>query len=96
VHGIGSIVQEKGLAGIYKGLVPTILKQGSNQGIRFLVYEDTKKQLFRHFSFFPEPIIFLLSGGVAGAASVFGSCVAISESKHTCRRRENPDAGLES
>lgn len=30
IHGISSLVSEKGFSGIYKGLVPTILKQGSN------------------------------------------------------------------
>ncbi|CAD8159214.1 unnamed protein product [Paramecium octaurelia] len=70
IHGIGSIVNEMGLSGIYKGLVPTILKQGSNQGIRFVVFEDTKKLIQKTFTFLPEPVILLLSGGVAGAASV--------------------------
>ena len=43
VDGISQIVRASGWSGIYKGLVPTILKQGSNQGIRFLVFEDTKR-----------------------------------------------------
>ena len=42
-HGISTIVKNQGIGGCYKGLFPTILKQGSNQGVRFLVYEDTKK-----------------------------------------------------
>ena len=42
-HGISTIVKSQGIMGCYKGLGPTILKQGSNQGVRFLVYEDTKK-----------------------------------------------------
>ena len=63
-----------GLRGIYQGLVPTILKQGSNQAIRFFVYGSLK-------SYFQQgdnsidigPIKTFFSGGVAGAASVFGN-----------------------
>lgn len=40
VDGVTSIIKQQGFAGTYKGLFPTIVKQGSNQGIRFLVYED--------------------------------------------------------
>ncbi|EGR32185.1 mitochondrial carrier protein, putative [Ichthyophthirius multifiliis] len=45
IHGCTSISKQYGISGLYKGLVPTILKQGSNQGIRFLVYGDVNKQL---------------------------------------------------
>lgn len=41
-HGIYSIIQQQGPAGCYKGVVPTLLKQSSNQGVRFVVFEDTK------------------------------------------------------
>ena len=46
IHGISTIVKEQGIAGCYKGLAPTIVKQGSNQGVRFLVFEETKKAIF--------------------------------------------------
>nr|CAH7768726.1 unnamed protein product [Callosobruchus chinensis] len=46
VHGIALIIKEQGIGGIYKGVVPTILKQGSNQGIRFFVME-TLKELYK-------------------------------------------------
>ena len=71
-HGISTIIKQSGFGGIYKGLVPTILKQGSNQGVRFLVYEDTKKFMNNTCTFFPEVVNMLISGGLAGAASVFG------------------------
>ena len=71
-HGISTIVKQHGLGGIYKGLVPTILKQGSNQGVRFLVYEDTKKFTMNNFKFLPDVVNMLISGGFAGAVSVFG------------------------
>lgn len=72
-HGISTIIKQNGFGGIYKGLVPTILKQGSNQGVRFLVYEDTKKFTMKKFHFMPEVFCMLISGGIAGAASVFGN-----------------------
>jgi len=71
-HGISTIIKQSGFGGIYKGLLPTILKQGSNQGVRFLVYEDTKNFTMANFTFFPAVVNSLISGGVAGAASVFG------------------------
>lgn len=39
-HGVRTIVQEKGLRGCYQGVTPTLLKQGSNQAIRFFVFES--------------------------------------------------------
>lgn len=40
LHGVSTIVRTEGIGGIYKGLVPTILKQGSNQAMRFFVYNN--------------------------------------------------------
>ena len=37
VHGIREIVKEYGVGGVYKGVTATIIKQGSNQAIRFFV-----------------------------------------------------------
>ena len=43
--GVYKIVKAQGFSGIYRGVAPTILRQGSNQGIRFVVYEDVCKLL---------------------------------------------------
>eukprot|EP01103_Thecamoeba_quadrilineata_P019462 TRINITY_DN7898_c0_g1_i1.p1 TRINITY_DN7898_c0_g1~~TRINITY_DN7898_c0_g1_i1.p1 ORF type:complete len:298 (-),score=53.94 TRINITY_DN7898_c0_g1_i1:40-933(-) len=73
-HGMSVILKENGIAGIYKGLMPTILKQSTNQAIRFFVYnfittklkgEEKNRRLTWYETFF--------SGVVAGAASVFGN-----------------------
>ncbi len=40
VHGVTSILKKEGFNGVYKGCFPTICRQGSNQAIRFLVYEE--------------------------------------------------------
>ena len=52
--------------------MPTILKQGSNQGIRFLVYDDSKKVLNK-LNVFPDVINMLLAGGFAGFTSVMAN-----------------------
>jgi len=73
-HGMKVIIAENGIAGIYKGLIPTILKQSTNQAIRFFVYnyvtnslkgENKNRKLTMYETFF--------SGVLAGAASVFGN-----------------------
>ncbi|KAA3673336.1 solute carrier family 25 (mitochondrial citrate transporter), member 1 [Paragonimus westermani] len=77
-HGVRCIVREHGLTGLYKGVTPTIMKQGSNQAIRFFVMESLKDQ-YRHYrgdttSGLPVPKLLTgLFGIVAGAASVYGN-----------------------
>ncbi|XP_019622781.1 PREDICTED: tricarboxylate transport protein, mitochondrial-like isoform X1 [Branchiostoma belcheri] len=73
-HGVREIVREQGIGGTYKGLFPTILKQGSNQAIRFLVMNSLKDwyrgdDLSRNIN----PFITAAFGATAGAASVFGN-----------------------
>ena len=40
-HGIYSIVEKQGPRGMYRGYLATLLKQSTNQGVRFVVFEDT-------------------------------------------------------
>lgn len=73
-HGVRSIIKAEGLRGCYQGLTPTILKQGSNQAIRFFVVE-TLKDMYRGDER-GKPVPKLLTGcfgAIAGAASVFGN-----------------------
>jgi solute carrier family 25 citrate transporter 1 len=67
-HGIKTIVQAQGFAGMYKGMVPTLLKQSTNQGVRFVVFEDTSKLLSNYIGY--KILVDLLSGGFAGFCSV--------------------------
>lgn len=67
-----------GLSGIYKGLTPTILKQGSNQAIRFFTMETLKEQYrsYRGDTVSNLPVPKLITGAfgvIAGAASVYGN-----------------------
>lgn len=73
-HGVGIIVKEHGFKGVYQGLVPTMMKQGSNQAIRFFTVE-TLKEWYRggdKDKAVPKPIVGVF-GAIAGAASVFGN-----------------------
>lgn len=74
VHGVSTMVKEEGLKGIYKGVTPTMLKQGCNQACRFTIYElaknlisggDAKYKMKSYES--------MLAGGVAGAISVYAT-----------------------
>ncbi|KAE8746909.1 hypothetical protein FOCC_FOCC006329 [Frankliniella occidentalis] len=73
-HGVGLIVKEQGLGGVYKGVTATIIKQGSNQAIRFYVVE-TLKDMYRggDNSVAVPKLVTGLFGGIAGTASVFGN-----------------------
>nr|XP_022906101.1 putative tricarboxylate transport protein, mitochondrial [Onthophagus taurus]XP_022906109.1 putative tricarboxylate transport protein, mitochondrial [Onthophagus taurus]XP_022906117.1 putative tricarboxylate transport protein, mitochondrial [Onthophagus taurus] len=74
VHGVSMMVKEDGVLGLYKGLTPTILKQGSNQAIRFFVMETLKDWYRGGDPKQPVPkYIVGLMGAFAGAASVFGN-----------------------
>lgn len=74
IHGVRTIIQENGLRGVYQGLGPTMIKQGSNQAIRFFVVEtlkdwysgDDKSKVV------PKPIVGLF-GAFAGGVSVLGN-----------------------
>lgn len=73
-HGVGMIVRQEGLSGVYKGLTATIMKQGSNQAIRFYVMETLKDMYKGGDNSKPVPkMVVGAFGAVAGAASVFGN-----------------------
>jgi len=72
--GVQKIYATQGFNGIYRGLVPTILRQGSNQGVRFFVYEEVKTLLSKNFGASPTSVpVTFFAGAVAGAASVFAN-----------------------
>lgn len=74
LHGVTIIVKEQGIGGIYKGLAATIMKQGSNQAIRFYVMESCK-DWYRggdRKNKVPKYVVGAF-GVIAGAASVFGN-----------------------
>ncbi|KAG8176945.1 hypothetical protein JTE90_013622 [Oedothorax gibbosus] len=74
LHGVREIIKQQGIRGVYQGVTPTIIKQGSNQAIRFFVMESLKDW---HRGGDPNKkvnkLLVGLFGAVAGAASVFGN-----------------------
>lgn len=73
-HGVSSIVKQEGIGGVYKGLVPTVIKQGTNQAMRFFVYNNMT-------TFFKDKMeteqlptyVTMFCGGTAGLISVYGN-----------------------
>ncbi|VDN25257.1 unnamed protein product, partial [Cylicostephanus goldi] len=73
IHGLSCIIKDEGIGGIYKGVTATMLKQGSNQAMRFFVME-TLKDWYRggdNSVAIPKPIVGLF-GACAGLVSVYG------------------------
>jgi len=68
LRGTMEIVRIEGLGGIYKGLSATILKQGSNQGLRFMFFGQYKKYIGTEGRG-PSPFQSLIGGMGAGCFS---------------------------
>jgi solute carrier family 25 citrate transporter 1 len=79
IPGVKSILQESGIRGIYQGLIATILKQGSNQGLRFMFFNKYKELLSdyskkKNGKAIPlNPLQALLGGMMAGCFSTLGN-----------------------
>jgi solute carrier family 25 (mitochondrial citrate transporter), member 1 len=43
--GVSNIIKKNGVSGLYNGLIPTIIKQSTNQGIRFMSYNIYKNNI---------------------------------------------------
>lgn len=73
-RGVVQIVKEEGLRGTYQGLTATMLKQGSNQAIRFFVMTSLRNWYRGDDPGKEIGIVYTaLFGATAGAASVFGN-----------------------
>ncbi|CAE7927112.1 CTP1 [Symbiodinium sp. KB8] len=66
-----TILTEQGIAGLYKGITPTALRQASSVGVRFMLYEPTKS-LYMKLTGQDKPNTFItmMSGGTVGGLSV--------------------------
>jgi len=43
IHGTKTIIAERGIRGIYQGLMPTLARQAANSGVRFWSYSTIKQ-----------------------------------------------------
>ena len=73
VEGTKRIVAESGIAGLYKGVIPTILKQSSNQGLRFMFMGRYREIITNNGETKITPIMSLLGGMGAGCFSSLGN-----------------------
>lgn len=66
-HGIYKISRAQGFSGVYAAPIPTILKQSTNQGVRFVVFEDAQKLTQKIIPI--KVLADLLAGAFAGVCS---------------------------
>lgn len=45
MEGVRYVINKNGVAGLYKGVVPTIIKSASNQGLRFIIFNQYKNSI---------------------------------------------------
>jgi solute carrier family 25 citrate transporter 1 len=73
ISGMKHIWQTEGISGIYQGATATALKQGSNQGLRFMWFNEFKKFVTNDGEKPMTPILGLLGGMSAGCFSTLGN-----------------------
>ena len=67
------IIKESGVRGLYQGLFATILKQSSNQGLRFMFFNKYKDIITEDGKNPMTPIKALVGGMIAGCFSTLGN-----------------------
>jgi solute carrier family 25 citrate transporter 1 len=72
-EGIRLMLRESGIRGIYQGLLATILKQSSNQGLRFMFFNEYKRRITENGKKPMNPFLSLLGGMMAGCFSTLGN-----------------------
>ncbi|KAL7498665.1 hypothetical protein ACHAWT_006519 [Skeletonema menzelii] len=73
VAGMKHILQTEGPAGIYKGAAATAMKQGSNQGLRFMWFNEYKRIVTNDGEKPMTPLLGLAGGMSAGCFSTLGN-----------------------
>jgi solute carrier family 25 citrate transporter 1 len=73
LRGVVSIWKESGLRGFYQGVFATVLKQGSNQGLRFMFFNKFKDIVTDEGRSKMHPLTALLGGMLAGCFSTLGN-----------------------
>lgn len=73
VSGFKHILAMEGIGGIYQGAAATALKQGSNQGLRFMWYNEYKRIMTNDGQIKSTPLMSLIGGMTAGCFSTLGN-----------------------
>lgn len=73
ISGVRLILAESGIRGLYQGLSATIIKQASNQGLRFMFFNKYKDIVTGEGATPLSPIGALLGGMGAGCFSTLGN-----------------------
>lgn len=73
VDGLRYILATQGVSGIYQGATATALKQGSNQGLRFMWFNEYKKYVTQDGEKPMTPLLGLAGGMSAGCFSTLGN-----------------------
>mmetsp|Transcript_9204 Transcript_9204/g.22363 ORF Transcript_9204/g.22363 Transcript_9204/m.22363 type:complete len:291 (-) Transcript_9204:2033-2905(-) len=73
VEGLKHIIKTEGIGGVYKGAIATAMKQGSNQGLRFMWFNEYKKRVTNDSEKPLTPLMGLFGGMSAGCFSTLGN-----------------------
>lgn len=73
INGFKHIIATEGFAGIYQGAAATAMKQGSNQGLRFMWFNEYKRIVTNDGEKKLTPLMGLAGGMSAGCFSTLGN-----------------------
>jgi solute carrier family 25 citrate transporter 1 len=73
LQGLREILRTQGIGGVYQGAFATALKQGSNQGLRFMWFNEYKALVTNHGEQEMTPLLGLFGGMSAGCFSTLGN-----------------------
>lgn len=73
LDGMKYILKNEGIGGVYQGAFATALKQGSNQGLRFMWFNEYKRIVSNDGEKELTPLLRLFGGMSAGCFSTLGN-----------------------
>jgi solute carrier family 25 citrate transporter 1 len=73
MDGMKHILKNEGIGGLYQGALATALKQGSNQGLRFMWFNEYKRIISNDGEKEMTPLLRLFGGMSAGCFSTLGN-----------------------
>lgn len=73
IAGLKNIIKTEGFAGVYQGAAATAMKQGSNQGLRFMWFNEYKRIITKDGEEPMTPLKSLFGGMTAGCFSTLGN-----------------------